>query len=250
MSKSPSVSALPSASVQAYVLTNLRTAILSGALEPGHHLVERELKQLYGASRSSIREALRQLIAEGLVTAVPNLGSVVTRLTLEQVEQLYEVRIELENLAGRLFVLRADPSSRAALLGALDAIERAAAKQRPIIDKHDAFHEVLYAGGGSAPLHASAMSLRSRTRYLVSLSLGRPYHAERSIAALRAIVDGVVANDPQATGRACARHATIECAAALMVLSVLPGPVTSSSGPAAAVAPARSAATVGRAGRA
>ncbi len=237
------------ASVQTYVLTSVRAAIVDGTLRPGQHLVERELKQLYGASRSSIRESLRELTTEGLVTAIPNLGSVVASLTLEQVEQLYEVRAELEGLAGRLFVVRADPAHRAALSAALDAVEQMAAAEKPIINAHDAFHEALYLGGDSSPLHASALSMRSRVRYLLSLSLARPYHAERAVAGLRAVARAVDANDPDAAAQASARNMATECAAVLMMVALGPGVPAPVAGPVERRAVSAGSSTTGRTGR-
>src|SRR5690606_9113908 len=140
--------------IRSQVLENLRQAILDRRLEPGQRLIERELVELTGASRTSVREALRELSAEGLVTTIPNKGTVVARVSAEEARQLYEVRSVLEGLAGRLFVQNASAAQRKALVRALERIERQAAKGAPILAAKDAFYEVLFEGGGYGALRS------------------------------------------------------------------------------------------------
>ncbi|MBF4770575.1 GntR family transcriptional regulator, partial [Nocardioides agariphilus] len=98
--------------IRAQVLENLRQAIIDRRLAPGQRLIERELIELTGVSRTSVREALRELAAEGLVTVIPNQGTVVTNLGVAEAQQLYQIRSALEGLAGRLFVEHASESDR------------------------------------------------------------------------------------------------------------------------------------------
>ena len=107
------------APIRTQVLDNLRKAILTRQLAPGQRLIERELVEMTGVSRTSVREALRELAAEGLVSTAPNKGTAVATLTSEQARQIYEVRAVLEGLAGRLFVENATEVQRRALLAQL-----------------------------------------------------------------------------------------------------------------------------------
>ncbi len=213
------VSAMP-APVRSQLLGNLRGAILSGKLQPGQHLGERELIELTGVARGTIREALRQLSAEGLVTTVPNLGSVVTVLNLTQLQQIYEVRSALEGLAGRLFVWHANPSQHRALTTALRAIEKRAAAGESTVDEQLSFQDVLYLGTDNPPLHALAETMRARIQYLWSLSLAVPHHARRSVTSVKAIVKAVASNDPDAAADACARRMATESAAVEVALAL------------------------------
>ena len=74
---------------QSMVAQKLREAIMSGTLKPGQRLVERELCEMTGVSRPSIREALRLLEADGLVTTVPHRGPVVSTISLDEARQLF-----------------------------------------------------------------------------------------------------------------------------------------------------------------
>jgi len=194
------------APVRTQVLDNLRQAIVERQLVPGQRLIERELVELTGVSRTSIREALRELAAEGLVTAIPNKGTVVARVSAEEARQLYEVRSALEGLAGRLFVQNATQAQRNALVKALQRIERLAAKGAPLINAKDSFYEVLFEGGGNEALRSVTAGLHARVSVLRSLSLSVPGRPAQSLREMRDIVDAVLAGDADAAARACSRH--------------------------------------------
>jgi DNA-binding GntR family transcriptional regulator len=205
--------------IRSQVLENLRQAILDRRLAPGQRLIERELVELTGVSRTSVREALRELAAEGLVTAIPNKGTVVTSVSAEEARQLYQVRSVLEGLAGRLFVENASAAQRKALVRALERVERQAAKGAPVLAAKDAFYNVLFEGGGNDALRSVVGTLHARVSVLRSLSLSVPGRLEHSRAELRAIVDAVLANDGDAAAAACALHVKEAGAAGLLVLS-------------------------------
>ncbi|MBX6721674.1 MAG: GntR family transcriptional regulator [Dactylosporangium sp.] len=205
--------------IRSQVLENLRQAIITRRLAPGQRLIERELVELTGVSRTSVREALRELAAEGLVTAIPNKGTVVASVSAEEARQLYQVRSVLEGLAGRLFVENASAAQRRALVRALERIERQAAKGASILAAKDAFYDVLFEGGGNAALRSLVGTLHARVSVLRSLSLSVPGRLEHSIKELHAIVDAIQANDADAAAAACARHVEEAGRAGLLALS-------------------------------
>lgn len=194
------------APVRTQVLDNLRQAIVERQLVPGQRLIERELVELTGVSRTSIREALRELAAEGLVTAIPNKGTVVARVSAEEARQLYEVRSALEGLAGRLFVQNATQAQRNALVRALQRIERQVAKGSFMINAKDSFYEILFEGGGNEALRSVTAGLHARVSVLRALSLSVPGRPAQSLQEMRDIVDAVLAGDADAAACACSRH--------------------------------------------
>jgi GntR family transcriptional regulator, trigonelline degradation regulator len=195
------------APIRSRVLDNLRQAILEGKLAPGQRLIERELVELTGVSRTSIREALRELAAEGLVTTIPNKGTVVATVTAEEARQLYQVRSALEGLAGRLFVENATNAQRRALVNALRAVERAAPKGSPaMLAAKDKFYDVLFEGGGNEALRSMAGALHARVNLLRSMSLSVPGRSAESLAELAEIVAAVQAGDADAAAKACSHH--------------------------------------------
>jgi GntR family transcriptional regulator, trigonelline degradation regulator len=194
------------APVRAQVLDNLRQAIVERRLAPGQRLIERELVEMTGVSRTSIREALRELAAEGLVTTIPNKGTVVASVSAEEARQLYEVRSALEGLAGRLFTLNASRAQRGALAKAFARIERLASRGSPVLAAKDAFYDVLFEGGGNDALRTVVAGLHARVSVLRALSLSVEGRPAESLAELRAIVEAVDAGDADATAAACSRH--------------------------------------------
>ena len=86
-------------SLREQALSALRTAITSGELEPGRHLVETELSEMLQISRGTLREALRQLEQEGLLTAGPRGRLSVRDLDTKEIRDIYAVRAALESLA-------------------------------------------------------------------------------------------------------------------------------------------------------
>lgn len=209
------------APIRAQVLDNLRQAILDRRFAPGQRLIERELVELTGVSRTSIREALRELAAEGLVTTIPNKGTVVATVSADEAAQLYEVRSVLEGLAGRLFVQHASESQRRALHKTFTTIERLAGKNASILEAKDRFYDILFAGGGNVALHQTAAILHARVRALRSLSLSVVGRTQQSVAELRDIMRAIDDNDAEKAERMCQRHVSNAGAAVNQALAAL-----------------------------
>ncbi|HEY2191182.1 MAG TPA: GntR family transcriptional regulator [Actinomycetospora sp.] len=188
----------------------VRAAILDLRLQPGQRLVERELVENLGVSRATIREVIRQLAAEGLVTVVPQRGAEVTSLSASDAADIYEMRAALEALAVRRFVQRADPDHVRALRAAVDEIARTASgpdgEALAQLEAKDRFYEVLMAGSASDPLLQTLAGLQARVRLLRATSLsvpGRPHQAAEELAA---VVDAIEAGDAEAAAGACVHH--------------------------------------------
>lgn len=190
------------------VVTAVRDAILEFRLQPGQRLVERELVEQLGVSRATVREVLRELAVEGLVTVVPQRGAVVTALSADDAADLYEMRAALESLAVQRFVQRATPEQVAALRAAVTEIERTASSSdsRKQLDAKDEFYRVLFTGSGSEPLQQTLAGLQARVRLLRATSLSDPGRPAKAASELRAVVDAVEAGDAEAAATACAQH--------------------------------------------
>ena len=77
----------------------IRTAVISGAMEPGSRVRQEELAERFGASRIPVREALRRLESEGLVTLIPNSGAWIAKVDVAECIEIYKIRERLETLA-------------------------------------------------------------------------------------------------------------------------------------------------------
>ena len=126
----------------------VRERIRIGRLVPGQRLVEADIVATTGSSRSKVREALRRLEAEGLVTIEEFRGATVKRLGLDEVRQIYRARMALEGLAAAECALRADPEFRQRLLaiqGELNEWETAGDHDR-FAKLNNAWHKLIIAG--------------------------------------------------------------------------------------------------------
>jgi DNA-binding GntR family transcriptional regulator len=200
------------------VLDLLRQAIVEHRLKPGQRLIERELVEQIGVSRTTIREVLRQLAAEGLVATIPQRGAVVAMPTPEEAAELYEVRAALESLAARRFVEHASESQVKALRAAFEQVAEIMsagddADVLAMLRSKDLFYDVLLKGSGNRAVHSILSGLTARVSVLRATSMRRPGRAEESLAELEAIVDAVERGDADAAARACAHHVEMAAAA-------------------------------------
>lgn len=207
------------------VLELLRQAIVEQRLQPGDRLIERELVERVGVSRTTIREVLRQLDAEGLVTTIPQKGVVVAAPTPTEAAELYEVRSALEALAGRLFVERASDDQVAALRSAFGEVERVTHEDGDIHEMLQAkrrFYTVLLAGSGNGAIDSILSGLQARVGVLRTTSLSQPGRPARAVSEIRAIVEAVEARDADAAACACAHHVEQAARAGLSALAAVP----------------------------
>ncbi len=191
------------------MLALLRAAIVEQRLEPGHRLIERELVEQIGVSRTTIREVLRELAAEGLVTTIPQKGAIVAVPSADEASELYEVRAALEALAARRFVDHATPEQVAALRQAFTELERvveAGGDIRALLEAKDRFYDVLLAGAGNRSIRSILGGLQARVSLLRRTSLSQPGRARAALEEVRAIVEAIEAGDGEAAARACAHH--------------------------------------------
>jgi DNA-binding GntR family transcriptional regulator len=196
----------PPALVRDQVAAQIREAIANGELLPGQVLIERELCEATTASRASVREALRLLESEDLVTATTGKGTVVATLTAEQALEIYEIRSTLEGLAGRLFAERATEEDREALREALAAIEAAAPDIRAILAAKGQFYRALMQGARNHELRLILEGVNRRATAVRAVSLSRPGRAAESVKEIRAICDSANRGDADTTERLCKEH--------------------------------------------
>lgn len=198
----------------------LRSEVLSGELAPGTRLVETALCSRFSVSRPLVREALRNLAAEGLVESLPKQGTVVTTLTLDDARDLYEMRAVLEGFAGELFAERATEEDRADLEAALTRVEQvfsSGALSEQLLAAEQ-FYDVLLRGAGNAAIRATLVTARARVQRLRAISMQESGRPLESLAELRAITAAALGRDRAATGAACKAHVENAAAIALAAL--------------------------------
>lgn len=195
------------APVRVQVANALRRAIAEQRFKPGDRLRERELCDLTGVSRTSVREALRQLEAEGLVE-VTTQGPIVARITPDEAAELYQVRAVLEGLAGRLAAGRATADHIEQLTAIIQQLEVAyrVGEYSDLIGLKDRFYDVLFDAAGNAEVTRILDGLRARVNYLRMTSLSESSRRDATIEELYEVVGAIEAGDGEAAEAACQRH--------------------------------------------
>ena len=188
----------------------IRESIISGTFKPGDQLVESQLARKLNISQAPVREALKKLSHEGLVTNIPRRGSFVTEVSDEEAAQAREVRVSLEELAARLATGRLS-AGHAQQLRATVAEMRVAAKSRDIaaFRVHDtAFHRTVVEASGNTYLprlwvliepSLQTLQLVSSPRYVGDWTTMAQAHAD-----LITLLEG---DDPELSARRFGVHA-------------------------------------------
>ena len=190
------------------VFNTLRQAILTGELKPGERLMEIHLANRLGVSRTPIREAIRKLELEGLVTMIPRRGAEVAQITEKSMKDVLEVRRTLDALSAELACERISSEEEEALKKACQNFEEAVkTKDAKIIAKADvALHDIIAAATGNQRLiqlinNLAEQMYRYRFEYIKDAS-----QHERIIKEHRIIYESIVKKDKVAASEMAKLH--------------------------------------------
>lgn len=178
-------------SVRERVTNALRADIITGVFVPGQRLSEAELCSHLDASRTPVREALRQLEAERLVEVRPNRGPIVVKLGWEEAERIYDVRDLIEPEVVRLFALAATGEHLERMDAALEEFEQASSEglnPAQLIGATTTFYEVMFQGCSNDILADILRGLLARVNLLRSRSMSRPGRPKESLKEMRDIL--------------------------------------------------------------
>jgi len=194
------------ASLSRVVSEQIRGRILDGTLKPGERLVEDRLSAELGVSRVPVREALRGLSVEGLVTLLPRRGATVVEVTPETVAELVEVRALLEGLNAKLAAQRHDPEIVAQLQDTL-ARGNAAARNgtsEELAHLNAEFHERLGEASRNSVLSEVMRGLRERTS--IAFAINGRTRAREDWDEHAGILAAVIAGDAELAALVANRH--------------------------------------------
>ena len=205
-----------SAPLRRKLVSTLRRLIETGRLAAGQRLIEKGLTAELGVSRTVLREALRELEADGLLAAGPR-GLSVAVLARGEAENIYAVRAALEAVVARQFCQRADEAARAALGQAHATLVRAygADDLGAVLDAKLAFYAALCAGARNGVARDLLGRLNARISLLRARSLGDPGRKGASAGEIDALVSALLARDAERAAALAERHVASAARAAL-----------------------------------
>ena len=186
----------------------LTDEIAAGVLAAGTALDEQQLADRFGASRTPVREALRQLAVSGLIEMRPRRGAVVTRVTAEGIMDMYEAMAEIEAMCVRLATYRMTPLERSHLL-TLHRASKAMAEAGDY-DAYDAFnrefHESIYRATHNGFLAEQANAVRARLAAFRRTQLRQGDRIVRSHDEHDGIMDAISRGDGEEAARRMRAH--------------------------------------------
>ncbi|MBY6006081.1 GntR family transcriptional regulator [Salipiger bermudensis] len=190
--------------VGAYAL--LLQEITSGRLEPGTRITETELAERLQMSRTPVREALRRLEAEGLVTHKPRVGVIVRQLSYSELMELYEMRWVLEGTAARLAARAASDVEIEELAAINDEMAACAGDGAALYALNRQFHTTLIAAARNRYLVKSVRSIELTLQILGPTPLREMRRAQEVIAEHAAVVEALRARDGAGAEAAMRAH--------------------------------------------
>ena len=188
------------------VAERLREQIFARTLEPGSWVDEMKLCAAYGISRTPLREALKVLAAEGLVTMKPRRGAYVTEVSRDDVSQVYHLLALLESDAAGRVATQATDTQRAELAALHDKLEKQVRQRDAFFATNELFHISLLQMAGNRWALQLVQDLRKVMKLNRHHSLFKQGRLADSLVEHRALMKAIEARDPVAAAALMRAH--------------------------------------------
>lgn len=198
----------PQSQVRDKVYERLRQAILKGRLQPGDRLVERKLAEQLAVSRTPVREAIRMLELEGLVSHLPRVGAMVARVNDMEVFEIYRIRAVLEGLAARMAAERIGAEQLEHLGVLLKYIEAYSAEgDVGNLEKvHREFNDLIYKAANSQRLYGMITTLVDHITRFIRVGYSYPGRIPEATREHRQLVEAIKMRDGDLSERIAREH--------------------------------------------
>jgi DNA-binding GntR family transcriptional regulator len=190
------------------VFEALREAIISGVLKPGERMMEIQLAEQLGVSRTPVREAIRKLELEGFVVMIPRKGAYVAGISLKDIADVFEVRAALEALAAALAAERITDDE-------LEEMERMLVRKAEYIESNrfaelievdTEFHEALYRASRNTKLEQIIHNLREQIQRFRTTTLAYPGRMRESLSEHRKLLEAISERDVARAAQLAQEH--------------------------------------------
>lgn len=195
-------------SLRGKVFHKIREDILNGRYKPQEELRENTIGKELGVSRTPVREALRQLELEGLVTIIPNKGAYVNGITYQDVEDIYQMRARLEGLCARMACERITREQLDEMeeLILLSQFHEKKGHFTQLMELDSRFHEILFEASQSKMLEQHLKKLHQYVQRVRQFSLERGHRAEKSTEEHERIMQAIREKDQERADELATQH--------------------------------------------
>jgi DNA-binding GntR family transcriptional regulator len=180
--------------------------VRAGKLRPNDRLTETEIAARFGISRTPVREAIRQLEADGLVLHAPRVGAVVRSLDYSEISELYEMRAVLEGTAARLTARTASATELAELEAINAEMRHAAGDVGRLYELNRDFHFAMLNAAKNRYLASSVGALQKTLLILGPSTMGEGSRADAALAEHAEVLAAIRMRDEEAAEDAMRRH--------------------------------------------
>lgn len=190
------------------VCETLRDAVRRGILQPGERLMEIQLAEDLGVSRTPVREAIRKLEMEGYVIMMPRRGTYVADLSIRDINEVFEIRTSLESLASGLAAERINDDELEKLQRLLVEIGAyiKSGDMESIVRTDTEFHDLLYQASRNSRLVGIISNLREQLTRFRTTSMSFPGRLKATLEEHRKIVEAIAQGDEKAARKAAEHH--------------------------------------------
>lgn len=199
---------VPRMTVLEQTVSTLRIAIMEGQFKPGQRLVEADLCQRTGVSRTSIREALRRLEAERLIHFEPNRGPSVATISWESAKDIYAARALLEGEAAALCCNRITKAALAEMNIALNDFRAASTEEdtQGLLNATEEFYSVILRECGNSAIREILEGLMARITFLRARSMSLTGRAKHSAREMKRIMDAIAKGNEELAREVASAH--------------------------------------------
>jgi len=190
------------------VCESLREAIRNGVLRPGERIMEIQLAEELGVSRTPVREALRKLELEGYVVMMPRRGTYVASMSIRDINEIFEIRTALESLSNGLAADHITDDELEHLQRLLVIIGGYIKEGNidKIVETDIEFHDTMYHAARNERLVGIISNLRDQLTRFRTLSMSYPGRLEETLEEHRLIVEAIANGDRKSASKAAERH--------------------------------------------
>jgi DNA-binding GntR family transcriptional regulator len=190
------------------VSEHIREAIINGVFSPGERLMEIQMADEMGVSRTPVREALRMLEMEGFVVMIPRRGTYVSNMSIKDINDVYEIRISLDTLAAGLAAERITDAELEELQRLLVKVGNAIESNNmsKIVEADIEFHDVLYKASRNERLRNIINNLREQITVIRGVSMRYPGRLKDTQEEHRRLVESIAARNVEKSQEAARIH--------------------------------------------
>ena len=190
------------------VCESLREAIRRGILKPGERIMEIQLAEELGVSRTPVREAIRKLELEGYVVMMPRRGTYVANMSIRDINEIFEIRTSLESLSNGLAAEHITDEELEHLQRLLVIIGGyiQEGNMEKIVETDIEFHDLMYHAARNQRLVGIISNLRDQLTRFRTLSMSHPGRLEATLEEHKAIVEAIANGDRRSASKAAERH--------------------------------------------